>query len=165
VAFPELALLVTDIAAGWVLELLYRYPTAPLLTASSAADLEEVPYLPHPHIDALLQHARPSIASLTDDAVAELVRDQIRQLRDGNARQKRLEKLLVSAYHALPNPNYLDSIIGLGDVTAAVLTAFTLDIDRFETPGKLVAYFGVLPSKRPAASIATASHADRSATS
>ena len=26
-----------------------------------------------------------------------------------------------------------------------MLTAFILDIDRFETPGKLVAYFGVLP--------------------
>jgi hypothetical protein len=30
-AFPELALLVKDIAVGWVLELLHRYPTAQLL--------------------------------------------------------------------------------------------------------------------------------------
>src|SRR5207244_1996659 len=36
-------------------------------------------------------------------------------------------------------------IPGIGAVTAAVLTAFILDIDRFATPGKLVAYFGVLP--------------------
>jgi hypothetical protein len=75
----------------------------------------------------------------------ELVRDQVRQLRDVHARQKRLEKLLVSAYHTLPSPNYLDSIPGIGDVTAAVLTAFVLDIDRFPVPGKLVAYFGMLP--------------------
>src|SRR5262249_41640012 len=51
----------------------------------------------------------------------------------------------ISAYHALPDKNHLDTIPGLGDVTAAVLTAFFLDIDRFDTPGKLVAYFGVLP--------------------
>jgi hypothetical protein len=45
----------------------------------------------------------------------------------------------------LPKANHLDTIPGIGAVTAAVLTAFILDIDRFENPGKLVAYFGVLP--------------------
>jgi transposase len=144
-AFPELALLVKDLTAGWVLELLHRYPTAPLLAAASVAEVEKVPYLPQAQSDALLQHARTSIASLTDATVAELVRDQIRQLRDGKARQKHLENLLVSAYRALPTPNCLDTIPGIGAVTAAVLTAFILDIDRFDTPGKLVAYFGVLP--------------------
>jgi transposase len=144
-SFPELALLVKDIAAGWVLELLHRYPTAPLLAAASVAEVENIPYLPHRHVDALLQHARTSIASLIDATVAELVRDQVRQLRDCKARHKRLENLLIAAYHALPQKNYLDTIPGLGHVTAAVLTAFILDIDRFDTPGKLVAYFGVLP--------------------
>ena len=45
----------------------------------------------------------------------------------------------------MPTPNHLDTIPGIGAVTAAVLTAFILDIDRFDTPGQLVAYFGVLP--------------------
>jgi transposase len=74
-----------------------------------------------------------------------LVRDHVRQLRDVGARQKRLEKLLVAAYRALPKPNRLDTITGIGEVSAAVLAAFILAIDRFETPGKLVAYFGVVP--------------------
>jgi hypothetical protein len=74
-----------------------------------------------------------------------LVRDQVRQLRDVKARQQRLEGLLVTAYRGLPKANHLDSIPGFGPVTAAVLTAFILDIDRFATAGKLVAYFGVLP--------------------
>ena len=144
-SFPELALLVKDLTAGWVLELLHRFPTAPLLAAASVTEIENVPYLPHAQIDALLQYARTSIASLADATVAELVRDQIRQLRDSKARQQRLENLLVSAYGALPAPNHLDTIPGIGSVTAAVLTAFIGDIDRFDTPGKLVAYFGVLP--------------------
>jgi transposase len=143
--FPELAMLVHDLAAGWVLELVHRYPTAALLAQAATHDLENVPYLPHDKIDSLLSHARSSIASLGDDAMVELVRDQVRQLRDCSARQKRLENLLVSAYRRLPAPNHLDTIPGIGQVTAAVLTAFILDIDRFETPGKLVAYFGVLP--------------------
>jgi transposase len=143
--FPELALLVKDLATGWVLELVHRYPTAPLLAAASEQQLGDIPYLPDQHVADLLQHARSSIASLQGPTMEELVRDQVRQLRDVRARQKRLENLLVSAYHDLPAPNHLDTIPGIGDVTAAVLTAFILDIDRFDTPGKLVAYFGTLP--------------------
>jgi transposase len=146
-AFPELALVVKDISAGWVLELVHRYPTAPLLAAADELLLADIPYLPKKHIAALLKHARASVASLTDDTTAELIRDQVRQLRDVRARQKRQEKLLVDAYHRLPKPNHVDTIGGIGDVTAAVLTAFILDIDRFETPGKLVAYFGAIPTE------------------
>jgi transposase len=144
-AFPELALLTRDLAAGWVLELVHRYPTATLLAEASPEDLAAIPYLPDAQVTPLLEHARCSIGSLQDDTMAELVRDQVRQLRDVGARQKRLENLLVGAYRALPVANHLDSIPGIGAVTAAVLTAFVLDIDRFDTPGQLVAYFGVLP--------------------
>jgi transposase len=143
--FPELALLVKDISAGWVLELCARYPTAKFLAEATADDLGAIAYLPHRRIDALLRQARGSVASLHDAAIAELVRDQVRQLRESAARQKRLENLLVGVYRQLPEPNHLDSIPGFGEVTAAILTAFILDIERFETPGKLVAYFGVLP--------------------
>jgi transposase len=143
--FPELALLTNDLAAGWVLELLHRYPTAALLAAAPPPDLAAIPYLPDQQVAPLLAHARASIASLTGVTAAELVREQVRQLRDGGARQKRLENLLVVAYRALPRPNHLDTIAGIGAVTAAVLTAFILDIGRFATPGKLVAYFGALP--------------------
>jgi transposase len=143
--FPELALLTKDLAAGWVLELVQRYPTAPLLAAATPTDLAQIAYLPDKHVAPLLEHARTSIASLDGAAVEELVREQVRQLRDVGARQKRLENLLVSAYHALPQTNRLDSIPGVGAVTAALLTAFVLNIERFETPNKLVAYFGVLP--------------------
>jgi transposase len=144
-SFPELALLTKDLAAGGVLELVHRYPTAQLLARASATDLGNLPYLPDQPSDALRDHARSSIASASGTAVEELVRDQVRQLRDASARQKRLENLLVAAYHDLPTRNKIDTIPGIGDVTAAVLTAFILAIDRFATPNQLVAYFGALP--------------------
>jgi transposase len=144
-SFPELALLQKDVAQGWVLELVHRYPTAELLGAAGAPELDAIAYLPVRQIEPLLHHARTSVASLSGPAVEELVRDQVRQLRDASARQKRLEGLLVTAYRALPRPNHLDTIPGIGTVTAAVLTAFIGDVGRFENPGKLVTYFGVLP--------------------
>jgi transposase len=144
-AFPELAMLVKDIAAGWVLELLNRYPTARRLAAATEQQLTDIPYLPPKQIAPLLEHAHASIASLAGDLEEELVRDQVRQLRDVRARQKRLENLLVQAYRRLPVPNHLDTVTGFGEVTAAILTAFIVDINRFAAPGKLVAYFGTLP--------------------
>jgi transposase len=143
--FPELALVTKDVAAGWVLELVHRYPTARLLAAATADDLAAVPYLPDKHVADLLDRARASVASLAGPAAEELLRDQVRQLRDAQARQKRLENLLIGAYRALPAANHVDSIPGIGDVTASVLTAVIGDIDRFATPGKLVAYFGTPP--------------------
>src|SRR5262249_33904630 len=143
--FPELALLTKELSTGWVLELVHRYPTAARLAQATPQDLSTVPYLPEAQIEPLLAHARASIASLDGAAVEELVREQVRQLRDAGARQKRLENLLASTCQALPQSNHLASIAGIGDVTAAVLTAFMLDVGRFETPGKLVAYFGAHP--------------------
>jgi transposase len=143
--FPELALLAKDIASGWVLTLCERYPIPKLLAAASAHDLSQITYLPKKLIEPLLEHARNSVASLDDDMNAELVRDQVRQLRDVRARQLRLEKTLVDAYRQLPYPNHLDSIPSIGDITAAILTAFIRDIDRFDTPNQLVAYFGAMP--------------------
>jgi transposase len=143
--FPELAVLVKDLTTGWVLELLSRYPTARGLARAAATDLQAIAYLPHDRIAGLLAAARDSVGSLAGAVAEDLVRDQVRQVRDGQARQKRLENLLVSAYRDLPADNHLATIQGFGDVTAAVLTAFILDIDRFATPGQLVHYFGVLP--------------------
>jgi transposase len=143
--FPELALLTQDLAAGWVLELVHRYPTAGRLATATPTELSDIPYMPERHVATLLDHARTSIASLQGPAAEGLVREQVRQLRDGGGRQKRLENLLVSAYRALPDANHLDTTPGIGAVTAAVLTAFLADCDRFESPNKLVADFGVLP--------------------
>jgi transposase len=143
--FPELALLTKDFAAGWLLELVHRYPTAERLAQASAAELGDIAYLPDKQVEPLLASARTSIASLRGPAIEELVRDQVRQVRDTKARQKRLESLLADVYRRLPKDNYLASIPGIGDVTAAVLTAVILDIERFPTADKLVAYFGVLP--------------------
>jgi transposase len=143
--FPELALLVKDLSLGWVLELVHRYPTARRLADATPEALGTIPYLPDKHLGTLLEHARASVASLDGPALEELVRDQVRQLRDVQARQKRLENTLVEAYHRLPQTNHLETIPGIGAVTAAILTAVIVDIQRFATPGKLVAYFGVLP--------------------
>jgi transposase len=144
-AFPELALVVDDLAAGWVLKLLDRYPTAAKLASARPSSLEQIAYLPEQHIPRLLEYARTSVASLSGPLAEELVRDQVRQVKEAHVRQKSLEKMLVNGYRQLPEPNHLDTIIGFGEVTAAILTAKIVDPQRFAEPGKLVSYFGTFP--------------------
>lgn len=143
--FPELALVAHDLSAGWVLALLKRYPTAAKLAAAKPAALQAIPYLQDEWIPPLQTHAKASIGSLTGPVAEQLVRDQVRQVREAKMRHKSLEKLLVSAYGALPTPNHLDSIKGIGEVTAAVLTARMVSIDRFVRAESVVAYFGIYP--------------------
>jgi transposase len=143
--FPELALITKDLATGWVLKLLERYPTAAKVAAARPASLEAIPYLPHDLIPTLQEQARTSIASVAGPVAEQLVRDQVRQVRQAQQRQQTLEKLLVTAYRQLPDDNHLASIKGIGDVTAAVLTAKIVAIDRFDTEAKLVGYFGTFP--------------------
>ena len=142
--FPEFALLVKDLGAGWVLTLLERYPSAAQLAKARASTLEKIPYLPREHIPPLLQHARTSVASLRGPAIDALVRDLAAQVKSARVRQRALEKLLVEAYRQLP-ANHLDTITGIGLVTAAVLTAKIIDPHRFLMPAKLTGLFGIFP--------------------
>ena len=50
-------------------------------------------------------------------------------------------------FYALPASAPITSIPGIGDATAAVLTAKIISIDRFRSAGQLVAYFGVFPEE------------------
>lgn len=143
--FPELGLLVNDIATGWVLTMLDRYPTAAKLAKAQPAALKKVPYLQDKHIPALLEAARTSVASVTGPVAEQLVKDHVQQVKEAHARQKSLEKMLVDAYRRLPFQNHLDSIIGFGEVTAAVLTAKIVDPHRFLLPKNVVGHFGVYP--------------------
>jgi transposase len=142
--FPELAGLVKDLGAGWVLQVLRRYPSAAQLAKARPSALQKIPYLPHELIAVLLEQARTSVASLTGPAVQTLVLDLVGQVKDAQVRQKSLEKLLVEAYRQLP-ANHLDTITGFGPVTAAILTAKIIDPHRFLLPAKLTGLFGIFP--------------------
>lgn len=143
--FPELGLLVNDISTGWILKMLDRYPTAAQLAKAQPAALKKIPYLQNKYIPALLAAARTSVASVTGPVAEQLVKDHVQQVKDAQVRQKSLEKMLVDAYRRLPFKNHLDSIIGFGEVTAAVLTAKIVDPKRFELPKNVVGHFGVYP--------------------
>jgi transposase len=147
--FPELATLTKDIATGWVLHLLDKYPTAARIAQARLTSLEKSPYLPQDKAQAIHQAAQRSVGSLQGELAEQLVRELVAQLRHCQAAEQKLRQLLLSAHAELPPSGHvhLTSIPGIGAATAAVLTAKIISLDRFETPEDVVGYFGIFPQE------------------
>jgi transposase len=147
--FPELATLADDIAAGWVLNLLDKYPAPERLAQARLASIQKIPYLPADQAEPLHQAAQQSVGSLRGAVAENLVRDLVAQLRHCEQAEQKMRDLLTAAHDDLPASGHRQvvTIPGIGAATAAVLTAKIVDIDRFETPDRLVGYLGVFPDE------------------
>lgn len=145
--FPELALLVADLQARWVLQLLNKYPTPLTLGRARQTTLVALPFLTEDKAQKIHAAAAQTVASFTGDTAAALVRALVAQLQDSLTAENQLKELMTAVYEKLPEPNHLDSIPGIGTATAAVLTAKMVDCKRFSTPAHLVSYFGIFPQE------------------
>jgi len=110
-------------------------------------DLKQVPHLKAQVAEELQAAAKTSVGSLKGDLAEALVQQQVEQLRTCQQSVKSLENLLEQAYRALPRSAHVqvETIPGIGKMTAAVLVAKMISIDRFATPENLVGYFGIFP--------------------
>jgi transposase len=148
-AFPELATLTDDIAAGWVLRLLKKYPTAERIAGARVASLAKIPYLSLDTARAVQSAARESVATLRGTVAEDLIRTQVAQVRRSKEAEKDLKQLLTTAFDDLPasSHNRVVTIPGIGETTAAILVAKIVDINRFATADQLVNYFGIFPEE------------------
>lgn len=145
--FPELATLVHEIRSPWVLALLTRYPTPALLGRARPQSLAGIPYLKPEKAAQLQEAARCSIGSLRGEVAETLVRETLREIDLSRSIEKRLHRLMRTAFDALPEGPHrlLTTIKGIGHTTAAAIVAKVVSIDRFATPAQLVSYFGTFP--------------------
>jgi transposase len=146
--FPEFDTIVRDLGAHSALELLRKYPTPAHLTRTRLTSIEAIPRLRANTAHRLHEAAKTSIGSLTGPVAEKIVRTVVDQVRFAQKLKCQFEKLLVESYRSLPVTNHLASIIGFGEVTAAVLTAKIVSIDRFDRPEQLVGYFGIFPEEK-----------------
>ncbi|HVC93537.1 MAG TPA: IS110 family transposase [Pirellulales bacterium] len=147
--FPELATIVSDLAAGYVLTLVDKYPTAQKIAQAKPASLTAIPHLTAKKADEIQKAAKDSVASLRGSVPEALVTQLVAQIKASLAAEKSLEKLTLQAYQALPPGPHrqVETIKGIGPATAAVIVAKVVSIDRFETAADLVGYFGVFPEE------------------
>jgi transposase len=147
--FPELATLVNNLAVTWLITLLKKYPTPQRIAAARLNSLQKIPFVKRKHAEKLQAAARTTVSSFRGEVAETLVTECAEQLEQCQIREKRLEKLLLQAYQALPVSGHVHvlSIPGIGPLTTAVLVAKIISIDRFQTAENLVGYFGVFPEE------------------
>lgn len=147
--FPELPPLAPNLAAGWVLKLLEKFPTPRQIAQASLTTLEAVPHLGPEKSQKVRQAAQASVGSLRGEYAQALVKHAVGEVLQAKKGQKNLEKLLSQALAALPEGGHCQvaTIAGIGQVTAAVLVAKIASIDRFSNADRLVNYFGVFPEE------------------
>jgi transposase len=89
------------------------------------------------------------VLEMTFDAiVATELRVIVGQIRALNQSIAELEKTIKTEGAKLPGHKNLKSIKGIGDLGATVLLTAIGNIDDFAHPGKLAAYFGIVPRVR-----------------
>ena len=69
----------------------------------------------------------------------------VEQIRSLNRSVTELEKTIKAQGPKLPGHKNLKSIKGIGDVGAGILLSVIGDVRHFADPGKLAAYFGIVP--------------------
>jgi transposase len=146
--FPELTTIVKDLSCKSVLDLLAKYPTPQKVARARLASIQAIPYLRPKTAGRIYDAAKVTIGSLTGHAAETIIRTLVGQVRYAQKLRHQYEVLLVETYQALPTTNHLETIPGIGQVTAAVLTAKIVSIDRFDRPEQLVGYFGIFPEDR-----------------
>lgn len=145
--FPELATIVGDLGAQYVLKLLARYPTPEKIARAQRQSLLSIPYLTAKKADQIQAAAKRSVGSVCGEIAEQLVGSQVGEVKHAKRAEKQMEELLLMTYRALPRTPHVQvqTIIGIGELTAAVLVAKVVAIDRFQTKGSLVCYFGAFP--------------------
>ena len=147
--FPELPMIASDISAAWVLTLLKRYPTPQRIANEPLEKLRKIPYIKATQAEQIQAAAKHTVGSLHGQLAESLMIQFVEHLQQCLLAQKKLKKLLIQAYHALPRSGHVQvlTIPGIGMATAAVLVAKMISIERFKTPDNLVGYFGIFPEE------------------
>jgi transposase len=148
-SFPELATIITDLSAGWVLQLLEKYPTNQRIAAARLSSLEKVPFIPNGMAEKLQIAAKTSVGTLDGEIAEALIEELVSELRHSLAEEKRWRELLTKAFDALPDGAHhkLATIKGIGKQTAAAIVATAIDINRFPSVKHLIGYYGIFPEE------------------
>jgi transposase len=147
--FPELATVVPSVRAAWVLRLLARYPTPAKIAGAQLSSLVSIPHLGQDKAATLQAAARQTVAGFHGPVIEELIRQSVRSIQHRQKTTRALQRALEQAFNALPpGPHQqIETITGIGKLTAAALVAKMVSIDRFATPGSVVNYFGLFPEE------------------
>ena len=146
-AHPELVQYIRGHMSQWVLRLIKQYPTPSEVVEAGPETLSEIPYVTEEKAQSIVEAARTSVASQTDEDTALTLSLTAEDLLRLEKRINRLKERLWNRVRDRRAPRLLASIEGIGKWSAAVLYCEIGDITRFSSAKKLIAYAGLDPQR------------------
>ena len=142
---PELVQYCRDGLPEWVDELLIAYPTAARLGKAKIKTVSKIKQITPEKAHKLIEAAKESVASQTDDHTAQVVIFLAKEIQQQNQKIADLQGLLTESLKEDPGVKIIDSIKGIGLWTAIILRLEYGDLERFHSAQAAVAYAGLDP--------------------
>lgn len=144
IACPELLSYCTDGVPKWILRLLTDYPTCKRLARAKAAKVARIPYVSMSRAMELVEKARKSVASASDEATESIIKDTVKQIFQ---LEKTIDKQLklITKSCSIPEIELLKTFPGIGDQSAIGLLIEIQTVKRFPSVKNLTSFFGLHP--------------------
>lgn len=143
-SFPELLIYCRNSIPQWVLELLTKYPSAQKVAHQTEKRLTKINRITSEKAIVLIEKARQSVASRTDDSYDYLIQQMAVQLIQMGTRIDSYKQQLSKKCKG-DEITLLKSIPGFGDYMSAVTMIEIENINRFDSTKQLTCYFGIHP--------------------
>ncbi len=143
-ANPELFLYHKESTPQWLLKLLQSYPTADALANASVDELVLIPYLNATKANNIINAAKNSVASASDNLTAYAIKRLATDILYFNNQIKQEINFLKKNVHC-PQIDLLETFKGIGTYSALFLVIEIGSIDRFPSPKHLASFLGLHP--------------------
>jgi transposase len=143
-ANPEILAYCKDSTPAWVLSLLQRYPTASKLAKAKKSSVSLIPYVTPQKAKKLVETAKQSIASATDETTSQIIKALVQQIRQLSKTIDAQTKAMADKC-SIPEVELLKTFIGIGNDSAVGLILEIGPIERFKSAKHLASFFGLHP--------------------
>lgn len=144
-ANPEVLKYCKDGVSGWVFKLLKQYPTATKLAKAKRSSVARIPYLSADRAEQLIENAKNSVASSSDDITAQLITATVKQICQLKKTIK-VQTNIMADHCSTAELELLKTFTGIGNCSAIGLMLEIQPIERFSSVKKLSSFFGIHPT-------------------
>lgn len=149
-SLPELLSVKSETYSNWFLEILIKYPSRSKILSAGIEGLTSISYVTDKKAKQILEVVNNSINEEEDQymeiAISEYAGDIQHNLKKINRLKKQIGEGARKVESVKEDIELLTSIRGLADYSAIGLILEIGLLDRFESAGNLVAYFGINPT-------------------
>lgn len=130
---------------GWMLRVLEKYPTAQHLSKAKPETLAKIPFITRDKAEKLIAIAAEESGSRCGEAIEQTMALLIAQMRYVTDACTKLEKIMTANIGDDPMVGLINSIRGIGPVSAIGLAINMPDVSCLSDAGQLAAYWGLHP--------------------